>query len=276
MIRSAYIDGIALWAPTLPGWDHARAVFRDDAAAADPPHRRPTPDLLPAAERRRASDSVALAVEVAAAAVAQAGRGQDELPSVFVSAHGDLAISDHMCAALRESAPQISPTRFHNSVHNAPAGYWTIAAGCMRASTSIAAYLRSFATGLLEALIQVESDGEAILLVGADICAIGPLASANFSRGLLGAALVLAPVRGERSVAAVDWQLAHRPAGPVAPRCAAARALGENGLADALPLYEALAREAPQTELDLPLAMTNSLALSLRLRPLSSRSPSAR
>lgn len=271
MTRSAYIDGIALWAPALPGWETARAVFRGEAAAADPPHRRPTPELLPAAERRRASDSVALAIEVAAAAVAQAGRRRDELPSVFVSAHGDLAISDHMCAALREAQPQISPTRFHNSVHNAPAGYWTIAAGCMRASTSIAAYLRSFATGLLEALIQVESDGEAILLVGADICAIGPLASANFSRGLLGAALVLAPARGERSVAALDWQLAHRPATPVPQCCAAVRALGDNGLADALPLFEALAREAPQTDLDLPLSASPSdaLALSLRLRPFT-------
>jgi hypothetical protein len=271
MIRSACIDGIALWAPTLPGWEHARAVFRDEAVAADPPNRRPSPDMLPAAERRRASDSVALAVEVAAAAVAQAGRGRDELPSVFVSAHGDLAISDHMCAALREPAPQISPTRFHNSVHNAPAGYWTIAAGCMRASTSIAAYLRSFATGLLEALIQVEADGEAILLVGVDICAIGPLASANFSRGLLGAALVLAPARGERSVAAVEWELADRAARPLAARCAATRALGDNALADALPLFEALAREAAQTDLDLPLSAppADSLALSLRLRPFS-------
>jgi hypothetical protein len=93
-------------------------------------------------------------------------------------------------------------------------------------------------------------------------------------------------VRGERSVAVVDWQLAQRPAGPIALRCAAARALGENGLADALPLFEALGREAPETELDMPLSaalvpspvasQTHSLALSLRLRPLSPRSPSTR
>ncbi len=31
-----YVDGIAFWAPTLPGWDVARAAFRGEGAAVDP------------------------------------------------------------------------------------------------------------------------------------------------------------------------------------------------------------------------------------------------
>ena len=52
----------------------------------------------------------------------------------------------------------ISPTRFHNSVHNAAAGYWTIGAGCMQATTALSAYDATFAEGLLEALAQL-ADG---------------------------------------------------------------------------------------------------------------------
>ena len=123
--QRTYIDGIAFWAPPMPGWAVARAVFRGEAAVADPPARRPAPQVLPAAERRRATDAVALALEVAADAVAQSGCAPAELPSVFVSAHGDLTITDYMCATLASDPALISPTKFHNSVHNAPAGYWT-------------------------------------------------------------------------------------------------------------------------------------------------------
>jgi len=262
--RCAWIDGIALWSPTLPGWERARPILRGEAEPAAP-LRRPAPELLPAAERRRAPDTVALAIEVAAAAVAAAALDPRELASVYVSAHGDLAISDHMCAELAGAAPMISPTRFHNSVHNAPAGYWSIGSGCMRASTALSAYLASFAAGLLEALVQVTCDGAPLLLFGADIAAVGPLATVNRSRGLLAAALVLGPQRRPQSSIALDWSLGPA-AAPPELRTAAARALADNALAAALPLYEALATlGAEPVELRLPLG--DSLCLEIRLRP---------
>ena len=69
-----YIEGVAFWAPALPGWETARAVFRGEGTPADPPAKRPSPQVLAAAERRRAPDTVALALEVAAAAIASSGR----------------------------------------------------------------------------------------------------------------------------------------------------------------------------------------------------------
>ena len=257
-----YIEGPAFWAPSLPGWDVARAAFRGEGAPADPPARRPAPQVLAPAERRRAPDSVAIALEVAAAAVAASGRQAVDLPCVFASAHGDLAINDYMCATLVNEAALLSPTKFHNSVHNAAVGYWTIGTGCMASSNSVSAFEASFAAGLLETAAQCAADERAVLLAGFDVQAIGPLASALRSEGMLAAALVLAPARSERTVAAFDWSLASGPASPVALQSQAARALAGNAMADALPLFEALARGS---EASLALPLSAHLALRLRL-----------
>jgi hypothetical protein len=274
--QRAFIDGIALWAPTLPGWNAARLALCGRAVPVDPPRPRPAPLLLAPAERRRASDAVALALEVASAAVAQSGRPADQLPSVFVSSQGDLAITNYMCSTLAADPSLVSPTKFHNSVHNAPAGYWTIGCGCRLASTALTAFEHSFAAGLLEAATQCAADASAVLLVGCDVDAAGPLATVTASRGLLAAALVLAPECSARSVALLEWSLCSAPGQRPAPRprSAAARALSANALADCLPLFEALAALAPDAEpvaagepLRMPLAP--ALALQVTLSPVT-------
>ena len=262
MTRIAFIEAAALWAPTLPGWEVARAAFRGEGASASPPVRRPASELLPPAERRRAPDSVAIALEVAASAVAQSGRRAEELLSVFTSAHGDLAITDAICSALVSTPLLISPTKFHNSVHNAASGYWTIGTGCMRASTAVSAFECSFAAGLLEALTQCSTEDSAVLLVGCDIAACGALLSTNDSRGLLGVALVLAPQRSDRTLATLEWSLASGPTQRIALRSEAALPLASNAMADAVPLFEALAR-ADTAPLRMPLSATLALRLQL-------------
>jgi hypothetical protein len=291
-MRTAFIEGIALWAPSLPGWEIARAAFRAERASLDPPARRPSPELLPAAERRRAPDTVALGLEVATQAAAQSGRAPGELLSVFTSAHGDLAINDYMCSTLVGAPRLISPTKFHNSVHNATAGYWGIGTGSMQASSAVSAFDCSFAAGLLEALTQCAACEQPVLLVGCDIAAVGALASTNDSRGTLAVALVLAPRRTGRAVAAFDWSLegAPRPtstssaprggmskvaephllmagaAKRAALRSPAAQSLASNAMADALPLFEALA-DGGGVPLSMPLS--SLLALRLQLRGLA-------
>lgn len=266
-----FIDGVAMWAPAWPGWATARAAFRGEVGGdfegkggpADPPVRRPAPELLPPAERRRAPDSVALALEVAAQAVAQSGHCAADLVSVFTSAHGDLTLTDNLCSTLVHTPTLISPTKFLNSVHNAASGHWAQATGCMQASVAVSAFRHSFAAGLMEACVQCATDDRAVLLVACDIEACGALAFTTESRGLLGFALVLSPVPGARSLAALTWSLASGPSTPCALRSAAAQALAGNAMADGLPLFEALALEQ-QAALRLPLSAT--LALDLRLR----------
>lgn len=258
-----HIDGVAFWAPTLPGWDIARAALRGEGAVQDPPAKRPSPQLLPPAERRRAPDTVALALEVATAAVAASGHDPKTLPSVFVSAHGDLAINDHLCSMLASTPTLISPTKFHNSVHNASAGYWTMGVGCHEASTALTAFEFSFANGLLAAAIQCTADRRPVLLVGFDVPVTGALASVTRSEGLLGVALVLSPDKSVHSGPGFEWALVPGESDPPpALQSPAARALAGNALADALPFFEALARGEP-TALHLPLSSRQSLALRL-------------
>ena len=260
-MTTLFIDAIAFWAPTLPDWATARAAFRGERSGVQPPARRPSPDLLPAAERRRAPDTVALALAVADEAVRQSGRSARALTSVFTSCHGDLAITDAICTALVEHPQLVSPTRFHNSVHNAASGYWGIATGCVQASTAVSAFENSFAAGLLEAATQAVADDRAVLLVGCDIEARGALASITASRGLLAVALVLTPRRGERTLARLDWRLAAGTTERLALRSEAALPSATNAMADALPLFEALALHDAA-----PLRMPLSARLALDLR----------
>jgi hypothetical protein len=238
---AASIEGIGFWTRGLPSWEAARAFVLDGSLPEDAP-KRPSPQLLPPNERRRAPETVAVALEVALAACAAAEREPAALPSVFASAHGDLAITDYMCTVLADQPQTISPTRFHNSVHNAAAGYWTIGTGAMQPATAISALGASFAQGLLEALAQLAGGSEAVLLVGYDSASAGPLAEVTRSEGLLGGALVLAreprPGRIRLRVELGDGQPGGGP-GPLA------RLASGNAMAPMLPLFEALARGEP-------------------------------
>src|SRR3546814_17607171 len=106
--------------------------------------------------------------DVCSSDLTAAGRDPASLPSVFASTHGDLPIMDYMCATLTGEPRSISPTKFHNSVHNAAAGYWTIGSGCMHASTEVSAFDASFAQGLADELAQLAEGAEAGSLSGYD------------------------------------------------------------------------------------------------------------
>ncbi len=186
----ATVEGIGFWCNGLPSWEAARSYVRNGENPDTAP-AKPSPQLLAANERRRAPETVAVALEAALAACQAAGRDPATLPSVFTSTHGDLAITDYMCATLASEPRTISPTRFHNSVHNAAAGYWTIGVGALQPATAISAFDTSFAQGLLETMTQLATGTEAVLLVGYDSQSTGPLARVSPSNGLLGGALVL-------------------------------------------------------------------------------------
>lgn len=263
--RELWIDGVALWAPSLPGWAASAPALADAGAPRPAPAARPAPALLAANERRRAPDGVLLALEVAAAAATMAGADAAALPSVFTSTHGDLAITDAMCRTLATDPRLLSPTRFHHSVHNAASGYWAIAAQSPAASTALAAFEASFAAGLLEAASQAAADGTPVLLVASDTEATGPLASTNTSRGLLALALVLSPRPGAQTRWALRWSLQAGGAVQPVPASRAGRALAANATAAALPLLEALARSRPAA---LAWPLSPALALHVALEPL--------
>jgi hypothetical protein len=84
---------------------------------------------LPPAERRRLNPLTSFALAAGERLVG--GRPHDLLkttPLVFGSSDGDGTVLLRLLSALRGHQP-VSPTQFHNSVHNAPAGYWSIGPG---------------------------------------------------------------------------------------------------------------------------------------------------
>ena len=261
----AFVEGIALWAPRLPGWEQARAILRGDAEAPQAPTPRPAPALLPPNERRRAPDSVAISLEVATRACAAAGRDPGSLPSVFASTHGDLAITHYMCETLAVPSAMLSPTKFHNSVHNAAAGYWSIATGCMAPYTALSAGRYTFAEGLVEALVQAACDATAVLYVAYDIQAQGALAAMAPSEGMLGAALVLAPGRSERTQARIRWTTREdqAPRDPPPSEQHAGLVAG-NAMAGCLPLFAALASPVRS---EVSYALGPQLALDVSVLP---------
>ena len=200
-----WVEGVGLWSPQLGTFAALREVLDGNVPGPSPAH--PPAAMLPSNERRRAPESVLLAVEAASQAVAMSGREAATLACVFASAHGDQPITDYMCATLAHAPAELSPTRFHNSVHNAPVGYWTIISGCHAPSTAVAAQRASFGAGLLEAASQVLAEQRAVLLVCSDTAGAGPLAEITGCQQSFACALVLAPAAGSSSIASLELEL---------------------------------------------------------------------
>lgn len=255
------VAGIGVWTPGLPDWPAARAVLAGEAPWPDAVGGRPAPALMPANERRRAPDSVLMALTVAEQACAAAGTEPATVASVFASVYGDLAINDYMCAVLRDDPAQMSPTKFHNSVHNAPSGYWSIATGAMAPATSLAAGRETFAAALYEAASQAADGGEPVLLVAYDAAGTGPVGAVAGCRASFACALLLAPPAAS---AGIRLSVATAASGPASPAPAALAGLAaDNAIAaGAAPLLAALAAGRP-ARVALPLSPALDLLLDL-------------
>ena len=190
---TAHIEGMGLLGPGLDGWTNSVAVLEGRSSYLRQPTVVPVPEGLPPAERRRLGLVVKLALSVGLQATSKAGVDPDALPAVFASSGGDGQNCHEICQALANDEKLISPTRFHNSVHNAAAGYWSIATRSKAASNALCAFDWSFAAGLLEAVTQVVVDQTRVLLVAYDAPYPQPLFDKRPIPEAFGVAFVLAP-----------------------------------------------------------------------------------
>jgi hypothetical protein len=236
-----HVEGIGWWSAGLADWPSAALALRTDTLPA-PVKSRPAATILPPNERRRATEPVLLACDVGGQACAMAKRSPADLPCIFTSAHGDLEVTDSLCATLASEPLEVSPTRFHNSVHNAPAGYWTIAARCHAASCAMSAHAGSFAAGLLEAAIHAHAEQTPVLFAAYDNAVQGPLAFVVQGSDSFSTALVIHVERTPQTIATLT--LRHLAQGGAAsPTPAPWSALAQTTpVAAALPLFIALAR----------------------------------
>lgn len=190
---NVWLAGAGVLGPGLPDWAAARDILLGAAPYADAPDPEPVPALLPANERRRASVPARWALTVGSEALARSGLAPQEVAVVFTSCGGDGTITDQICRTLASQPPEMSPTRFHNSVHNAPAGYWSIFARSRAPSTTLCGYDASFAAGLLEAAAQATVEQRPVLLVAYDLKSPEPLHGLWPVPRPFAAALVLTP-----------------------------------------------------------------------------------
>ncbi|MES2879354.1 MAG: beta-ketoacyl synthase chain length factor [Pseudomonadota bacterium] len=209
---SAYIDGIGLLGPGLNGWVASQAVLLEPQTYQPGKTVLPPPTLLPAAERRRCGAIVKLVLATGLEAIAASRQKASQLPSVFASSSGDGDNCHVICETLASDDRAISPTRFHNSTHNAAAGYWGIATGAMTTASVLSAYDASFGAGLLEAVTQVVVDQMPTVLLACDTPYPEPLQSVRPLSDAFGIALVLAPQRSEQTLAHISVELTDAPA----------------------------------------------------------------
>jgi hypothetical protein len=159
----------------------------------------------------------------------------------------------------------VSPTRFHNSVHNAAAGYWCIAAGSHEPSTSLCAHDASFVAGLLESATQVTVDNAAVVLIAYDHPYPEPLNAVRPIIAAFGMALILTSQRSEKSLASIEVDFVSGKVQETAMQDAGLEALRRGvPAARGLPLLAALASgEAAQ----LSIAYFEDNHLNLRVMP---------
>lgn len=267
-----YVEGIGLRGPGLDGWAMSQPILAGVAPYEERATRIPPVELLPANERRRAVQTVRLALAVGVEGFAASGRDAAETPTIFTSSGGDGDTIHEILKVLAAPYPELSPTRFHNSVHNAPAGYWSIATGSRAASSSLCCHDDSFAAGLLEAAAMATTDSRAVAVIAYDVQYPEPLSLVRPIGAPFAAALILAPEAQSVAFASLDIALRPNSNGATKAQLPALEMLRNNTpSARSLPLLEALARgEAAEVivpyleELELALEVCPAIAASVR------------
>jgi hypothetical protein len=202
-----FVEGIGLCGPGLTGWVPSLPVLAGHQKYVAAPTAIPAITLLPANERRRAAQIVKIALAVGTEAFAAAGRAPAKTATVFTSSAADGETLHEILNVLASPHRELSPTRFHNSVHNSAAGYWSIATGSTAASTSLCGHDDSFAAGLLEAAVQVVTQQHAVALIAYDAQYPGPLGELRPVGAAFAVALVLSPTPTDAAFAAIELVL---------------------------------------------------------------------
>lgn len=144
---------------------------------------------LPATERRRATSVTRLALDLAIEAAGD--HDQQKLSAVFCSSGGEVTVVHQIFSMLAEGDTALSPTAFHNSVHNAAAGYWSIASGSSYPADSLCAFDDSFGAGLAECCLRHMEGQRNLLLVAYDIPPPHPISLHRRIHNAVGGALLL-------------------------------------------------------------------------------------
>ncbi|MBN1378386.1 MAG: beta-ketoacyl synthase chain length factor [Gammaproteobacteria bacterium] len=205
-----FIDAIGVATTGMPNW----AVASEILCGHKPYHPEPLeyckPALLPPNEKRRSTKLVRLAFRVCEEILTKNPAAAQNTLSVFASSGGDYQIIDQICRVLAEKDRALSPTQFHNSVHNSAAGYWSIATQSTLPSTSLSGHDLTFAAGLLEAATMAIEAEQPVLLATYDTELPEPLLKKRNIAFPFAVALLLAPKKSEDTIAGITIQRCHQ------------------------------------------------------------------
>jgi hypothetical protein len=209
----AFVRSVSVWGPGLKGWIASQPILRGVqdyvASEANPP----LPTLLSATERRRTGLVARLALSIAQQASEMAGVASGAIPSMFATANGDGVVVHSILEALAAGDP-VSPTQFHNSVHNTAAGYWSIATGSQQTTNCVACHDSTAAAALLKAVAEVRTECRPLLLCVYDLPLPAPLDGSRPTMGSFGAGFVLAPESDHSDLARLTIRYGGTPPAP--------------------------------------------------------------
>ena len=175
-MSSFYIESIGINGPGMNNWEEAQSVF---VSGREPDLEKktgkPVISILPPNERRRTTKTIKIAINSIEQLMDQERRERLSLSSIFASSCGDVDLVQSLCIALAQPGKPISPTQFHNSVHNTVAGYWSIGSLCMLGTTSISAAYGTLAAALMESTCQMQECGQGVILCCYDIASPSPI-----------------------------------------------------------------------------------------------------
>jgi hypothetical protein len=246
----AFLGAVSVFGPGLPGWDASRAILAGTEPWTMAEALPPAPAILAPGDRRRAGATTRFALAAAAEAT-ESEPDRAAFETVFASGNGDGAVVGGILDALHEPGGVVSPTQFHNSVHNAAAGYWHIAVGSTLPSVSLGGHDGAFAAGLLAAMGAVATRGQPVLLVAYDTPMTAPLSGVRPTAFPFATACLLRPA-AEGGQAALELRYVAEAAPEATPGDALDALAAGNPAARALPLLRALAaRRAARIHLPL-------------------------
>lgn len=203
-----YIKSVGILAPGMHNWSDAVKALTQAEAYQPEPISKKLDTLLPPNERRRATRISQLALNVAQQACQSIK--PDQCLQIFSSSNGDISTFHRISMAMTMPGRPVSPTLFHNSVHNAPAGYWSIATQSQTQSTSITSFRDSFSSGLLEAAVQLNADDNKdhkdCLLVSYDELPPAPFLAQTGISEAFSCALLLSP-NSNQAIAQLDLSI---------------------------------------------------------------------
>jgi hypothetical protein len=235
------VSKIGLTAPGLTDWNQAQGVLCGHAPYRETELTLAKPARLPANERRRTTPLVRLTFQAAEQAAEDCPVPPTELAMVFGSSGGDTHVIHRICTALLAPERTVSPTQFHNSVHNAAAGYWSIATGAVGPCTTMSVYDDTVGAALLEAAALIHEENKSVLCVVCDQKPPPPLLAKRPLTAPFAAALLLRPPAGQPDCITLEIRPGEGAETSLSDPGLEALRLG-NPAARILPVLQALAR----------------------------------